>query len=166
MVYQREKMVDRVIFPITRQTLVLYHCRSYFLHPQCFNQYLCNSHYIHVKDWSKDTFTAHSLLLPTECQFHIQASITLATQIWVVSTQGKQRLFNLNLLFVQTYDAIHANPQTVTSIHNLICTYVYFISTEYITLTNRHFTPAYSLGNNQATVYTVNGTRTVYICPV
>ena len=31
------------------------------------------------------------------------------------------------------------------------------------TLTNRHFTPAYSLGNNQATVYMVNWTRTVYL---
>ena len=26
MVYYREKMVDKVIFPITRQTSVLYHC--------------------------------------------------------------------------------------------------------------------------------------------
>ena len=31
------------------------------------------------------------------------------------------------------------------------------------TSTNRHFTPAYSSGNNQAIVYTVNRTRTVYL---
>ena len=42
--------------------------------------YLGNSLYIHVKDWSKDTFTTHYQLLPT-CQFHPKTSTTLATQI-------------------------------------------------------------------------------------
>ena len=42
---------------------------------------MCVTHdTIHVKDWLKDTFTTHSLLLPNKCWFHTQTSIPLATQ--------------------------------------------------------------------------------------